>query len=219
MIERMGPMSQTQDKSLVLEETNTADFWDDLYGRDISPWDTGKPDRFLQEVIVRLGLPQGAEVLDIGCGTGTNAIWLAQRGFRVTGVDLSTIAIDRAKAKASSANVQCNFFVADVLSAPHLPEAFDFAFDLGCFHQYEVASNRMAFGRTIARLLKPGGKLLSISGSTDGPAFEYGPPRRSAREIVEALEPHFRFMSLSSAFFDRGGSEQSRAWICLMDRR
>src|SRR4051812_38933743 len=120
-------MLSPQDKLITQEETSTPHFWDDLYGRGISPWDTGKPDRFLQEAIAREGLSEGAEVLDIGCGTGTNAVWLAQQGFRVTGVDVSSVAIERARARASLARSSCNFLIADILTLQLTTPAFDFA--------------------------------------------------------------------------------------------
>jgi ubiquinone/menaquinone biosynthesis C-methylase UbiE len=212
-------MRSLLDKLITPEKANTAVFWDDLYGQNVSPWDTGRPDRFLQETIARATLRQRSEVLDVGCGTGTNALWLAQQGFRVTGVDISAIAIERAKVKASSVKHMCNFVVADVLTLQMPVNSFDFAFDLGCFHQFDVPSNRDAFACSICALLKPSAKLLSINGSTDGTEFNGGPPRRSAREIVEAFEPYFRFLSLRTAIFDREGKEQSQAWIGLMERR
>jgi ubiquinone/menaquinone biosynthesis C-methylase UbiE len=219
VIERMDEMLAPQHKNIIPEQTNTSDFWDDLYSNTISPWDTGRPDQYLQQIIAKEGMQHGAGVLDVGCGTGTNAIWLAKQGFHVTGVDISSVAIARAKAKMSLANVTCNFLVADILTLQMPSASFEFAFDLGCFHQFDLPHNRDLFAYAIRTLLKPTGKLLTISGSADGPVCGDGPPRRSCREIVAAFEPYFRLLSLRAAFFDREGSERSRAWICLLERR
>ena len=79
-----------------------------------TPWDIGKPDfNLIQAVTTRPIKP--CKALDIGCGTGDNAIWLSQQNFHVLGIDTSEIAIERAKEKALKANVKCTFIVLDIL--------------------------------------------------------------------------------------------------------
>src|SRR5262245_45052343 len=88
--------------------------WNDSYASgDPLPWDTGTPDPLLVEMIESRAIAPG-RALEIGCGTGTNAIFLAQHGFKVLGVDISEIAVNRARAKAHG---QCRFEVADFLVA------------------------------------------------------------------------------------------------------
>jgi methylase of polypeptide subunit release factors len=74
--------------------------WND---RDASgeplPWDTGRPDSMLVEMIASRAIASG-RTLEVGCGTGTNAIYLAQHGFEVVGVDISPLAVESARAKA-----------------------------------------------------------------------------------------------------------------------
>ena len=64
-----------------------------------TPWDIGKPDFNLIEAVVKKSI-KSCKALDIGCGTGDNSIWLAQKQFQVTGTDISEIAIEKAKEKA-----------------------------------------------------------------------------------------------------------------------
>ena len=79
-----------------------------------TPWDIGQPDFNLVEVVTKHPIPS-CKALDIGCGTGDNSIWLAQNGFQVIGTDTSNIALEKAKEKASKANVQCDFILVDFL--------------------------------------------------------------------------------------------------------
>ena len=77
-----------------------------------TPWDVGQPDFNLIEVVTQEPI-LSCKVLDIGCGTGDNSIWLAQKKFQVIGTDTSDIALEKAKEKASKANVKCDFRHAD----------------------------------------------------------------------------------------------------------
>jgi methylase of polypeptide subunit release factors len=71
--------------------------WDDRYREGNVPWDTGQPSSELQQVLQRHSIDP-CRTLEIGCGTGTNSVWLAQRGFEVTAIDLSPLAVDQAQA-------------------------------------------------------------------------------------------------------------------------
>jgi 2-polyprenyl-3-methyl-5-hydroxy-6-metoxy-1,4-benzoquinol methylase len=84
------------------------------YKSEDTPWDVGQPDCNLIEVVTKKPI-LSCKVLDIGCGTGDNSIWLAQNCFQVIGIDTSDIALDKAKEKASKANVECDFMLVDFL--------------------------------------------------------------------------------------------------------
>lgn len=77
---------------VTLEQMFTAEFWDDRYGSTEQVW-SGNPNQRLVEQVT--ALPPG-DALDVGCGEGADAIWLAERGWRVTAVDVSTVALARA---------------------------------------------------------------------------------------------------------------------------
>ncbi len=72
--------------------------WNESYASGQVPWDTGQPEPLLVEFVTARGIAP-ARTLEIGAGTGTNAIWLAQRGFDVLGIDVSPLAVEQARAK------------------------------------------------------------------------------------------------------------------------
>src|ERR1700742_1438089 len=91
--------------------------WNDRYRDGNLPWDTGRPSSELQRVVSQ-NVIEPCRALEIGCGTGTNGVWLAQQGFDVTGVDVAPLAVERAGQRAEAAGVQARFLVADVLQLP-----------------------------------------------------------------------------------------------------
>ena len=82
------------------------------YKAKATPWDTGRPDSNLVDVVEERPI-ESCQVLEVGCGSGQNAIWLAQRGFLVTGVDVSEIALQKASENAAKNNVTCTFLLLD----------------------------------------------------------------------------------------------------------
>ncbi len=176
------------------------------------PWDTGVPEPLLIQAVESGVLPTG-RALDVGCGTGTNAIWLAHHGYDVYGVDVAPRAIEKARAKLPP-GLRCRFDALDFLAT--LPEGgpFDLVFDRGCFHVFDEATERAKFAGQVAAVLAHGGVWLSLIGSTEGPPRDAGPPRRSLRDVTNAIEPHLEILSVRSADF-RDAPEPAKAWICL----
>jgi SAM-dependent methyltransferase len=84
------------------------DFFDSAY-RGTPPWDIGRPQKEFTE-LVRRGEITGS-VLDIGCGSGDNALFFAQEGFDVWGIDSSTLAIQKAQKKGAERGLQAHFIV------------------------------------------------------------------------------------------------------------
>lgn len=120
------------------------------------PWDTGIPAPEL--VRTAAGMPPG-RALDVGCGTGTNLRYLAERGWEVTGVDFVPRAI--AKARSKLKDFPHTLLVADAtkLDALELPGPFDLGLDMGCFHGLP-ASGRDGYARGLGRWLNRGAKYL-----------------------------------------------------------
>lgn len=189
--------------------------WNDSYASGQLPWDTGEPEPLLVEFVNSGGVTP-CPALEIGAGTGTNAIWMAERGFDVLGVDVSPLAVERAQAKMEGRALRCRFAARDFLAAPPLDDHYQFVFDRGCFHVFDEPGEREQFAAQVAAALAPGGLWLSLIGSTEGPAREFGPPRRSAREIADAIEPVLEIVELRSAEF-RGSI--ASAWLCLSRQR
>lgn len=189
--------------------------WNQHYAVGQLPWDIGVPDKQLVAVVDK-GIIAPGRGLEIGCGTGTNALWLAQRGFDVVAVDVAPLAIEAARKKAP-AGARCEFSVLDFLidDPPRAP--FDFVFDRGCFHVFDADETRARFAARVATLLQPGGQWLSLIGSTEGPPSE-GPPRRSARDVMNAIEPALEIVELHTFFFEAHIETPAQAW-CMRARR
>jgi SAM-dependent methyltransferase len=187
--------------------------WNAHYASVHLPWDSGEPDPALVSTVQAGTIPAG-RALEVGCGTGTNALWLAAQGFDALGVDVSPLAIDRARAKMHDGASECRFEVRDFLKDP--PEGpFDFVFDRGCFHVFDAPEVRARFAALVARALTPGGLWLSLIGSTEGVPRDTGPPRRSARDIASAIEPALEILQLRSIHFDPHLEMPPAAWLCL----
>jgi SAM-dependent methyltransferase len=184
--------------------------WNESYASGQVPWDTGQPEPLLVEFVTARGIAP-ARTLEIGAGTGTNAIWLAQRGFDVLGIDVSPLAVERARAKIEGHDLRCRFAASDFLAAPPPGAPFQFVFDRGCFHVFDEPGERQRFAAQVAAALMPDGLWLSLIGSTEGPPRDVGPPRRSAREVALAIEPALEIVELRSAAFHT----DAKAWFCL----
>ncbi|MFD8229383.1 class I SAM-dependent methyltransferase [Streptomyces massasporeus] len=172
-----------------MSTTDAATFWDDVYaGR---PADVGpRPNARLTETVTDLGLPPG-EALDLGCGEGGDALWLAGLGWRVTAVDISAVAVERLTTLA-----RAHALGDRVLAARHdLQESFPpGAFDLICAHYLHTpfGLDRSTVLRTAAQALRPGGRLLVVDhGSTAPWSWNQDPDLRypSPREVAAGIDP------------------------------
>jgi SAM-dependent methyltransferase len=194
------------------------DRYQERYKTGNTPWDVGRPDFNLVEVVRERPIA-GCKALDIGCGTGDNSIWLASNGFQVVATDSSDIALGKAKEKAGQAGVSCEFVLVDFIESRVMGAPFGFAFDRGCFHSYGAEDERIKFARNVAEHLVEGGLWLTIVGNADEHRQGPGPPQRSARDIVTAVEPCFEVLSLMTTHFGSNHPKPPRAWRCLMQKR
>jgi len=131
-----------------------------MYRTGRTPWDTGvTPPEVVDLIEGPDALPPG-RALDLGCGTGTNAAYLAEHGWDATGVDAEPIAIERARAKlAGAANARALLGDVTDLDALRLEPPFDFALDVGCFHSIERA-RRDAYAAGVGSLTRPRSTLF-----------------------------------------------------------
>ena len=137
----------------------TREFWDARYGSTSQVW-SGNPNRRLEEQVAAL---DPGTALEVGCGEGADAIWLAARGWHVTAVDVSTVALERAARMAVEAGVEMagriGWQQADILA--WTPPARQF--DLVTAHYIHVPSvEREALHRRLAEAVRPGGSLLIV---------------------------------------------------------
>jgi ubiquinone/menaquinone biosynthesis C-methylase UbiE len=120
------------------------------------PWDTGVSPPELLDFIQN---HKPGRAIDIGCGTGTNAITLAHAGWEVTGVDFAPRAVKLARQKADNAGAQAEFLIGDATKLQGINGPFDLAFDLGCFHGIP-GSGREMYLEQLDRILASGGFWL-----------------------------------------------------------
>ncbi|HLF29135.1 MAG TPA: methyltransferase domain-containing protein [Anaerolineae bacterium] len=134
--------------------------WDVVYWLKRTPWDTGITPPEVVEAATRR-FPKGGRALDIGCGTGANAVYLAQHGFRVLGIDVSRRAIALARRRAQQAGVVCELRVANMTQLDQLTDVgpFDLALDIGCFHSLSVEGRR-AYAHGLRDRVVRGGMYL-----------------------------------------------------------
>ncbi len=121
------------------------------YLRGQTPWDTGITP---PEVMEFLAQTPAGKALDLGCGTGTNAITLARHGWQVTAVDFSPRAIQKARQKAASAGLSIAFHVADVTNLSMLHGPYDYVLDIGCLDR-KSHEGRRRYARELERLTAP----------------------------------------------------------------
>lgn len=193
--------------------------WDERYAKGDTPWETGLPSSELQRVLAETAI-QPCRSLELGCGTGANAVWLAQQGFDVTALDLSAVAIDRARQRANQAGVHVNVLVADVLNPPQeLIGPFDFCFDRGCYHVVR-RGDVTGYLDTLRRVTRPGTLALVLAGNAREP-HDPGPPVVTEEEIRAELGKLFDIVQLREFRFDQVEAVGVRflGWSCLLRRK
>jgi len=183
-------------------------FFERAYRRGRTPWDTGLTP---PEVVETVSAMEPGRALDLGCGTGTNAIWLAQRGWRAVGVDFSSLAIESARRKADwTSGVE--FVEGDVTRLDELgvKGPFDLVLDIGCFHSVPVG-RRDAYVREVSAVTEPGALVMIYA---FGGWFRWpGSTRTREPEIRRRFGRAFELERVV-----RGRQPQGSAWFSLRRR-
>ncbi len=192
--------------------------WNECYREGNLPWDTGRPSSELQRVVNRKSI-RPCRALEMGCGTGTNCVWLAQQGFTVVGVDLAPLAIEQAEKRAQAAGVRVQYLASDLVSLPSMGEPFEFFFDRGCYHAVRRKTPD-AYARAVARHLATGARGLILAGNAREP-HDPGPPVVTEEQIRSELGDAFRIVELNEFHFDEapGIPANFLGWSCLVEIR
>jgi SAM-dependent methyltransferase len=153
------------------EGNRLLELWDSDYRKpEPAYWDIGRPADELQKTVSG-GTVARCRVVDMCCGSGTDAIYLASKGFDVTAIDVAPTALGQAMEKAANAKVSVHWVVADILAPPDV-KPFDFVYDRGCYHVVRD-QNLNAYTETLRRFSHPGTKFLLLA-SRRNDMFEGG---------------------------------------------
>ena len=195
---------------------------------DEIPWEFETPPNELVQLVDSEKV-KPCETIDLGCGTGNYAIYLASRGFNVTGIDISTTAIKTAKENAKKRGTKCNFLVADVLGdLCEVKETFDFAIDWELLHHI-FPEQRMMYVENVYKLLNHRGKYLSVCFSKKDKEFGGSGDYRvtgldtilyfsSESELRSLFEPFFKIEELKTLAI-RGRTKSHFAIYAFMEKR
>jgi len=192
--------------------------WDGRYKENQLPWDTGKPSTELMNLI-RSGKVPAGKALEMGCGRGTNAIYLAEQGFDVTATDISPAAIREATRRATAKGLKVNFMIADLTARPDLGGPYDLLFDRGLYHAVRLMDVE-AFLRLLNKVSHEGTHYLCLCGNAHE-KHDPGPPVVSEHEIRAELGSLFDILDLHEFRFDESPQSSVRplAWSVFMRKR
>ncbi|WP_227378912.1 class I SAM-dependent methyltransferase [Haladaptatus halobius] len=200
------------------------DGFDEAYA-GTPPWDIGRP----QSAVRSLFETQSFEgpILDIGCGTGENALFLASQGYSVLGIDASPRAIEKAREKAQTSNAagRVRFRIQNALSLDELDEEFGVVLDCGLFHVFDD-ENRQTYVASLGNVVTPNGHVVVLCFSDREPG-EWGPRRISEAELrtafidgwaVETIEPARFEVNADQEGVDPSNDESVEAWLAIVRR-
>lgn len=191
--------------------------WDASYVDGPAPWDIGRPQPAVERLAAE-GRFAGA-VLDVGCGTGENALLIASLGLSVLGVDVAETALAMAREKAADRGIDAEFAVADAFELEKLGRRFDTVLDCGLFHTFD-AEERPRYVASLASATKQGGTLHVLCFSDEG--SDIGPHPVSRQELNAAFKPGSGWEPttiepdrVETRFHDNGAP----AWLATIKRR
>jgi SAM-dependent methyltransferase len=188
--------------------------WDASYQDGPAPWDVGP-----QPAVVRLAAAGAftGPVLDVGCGSGDNALHLASLGLPVLGVDVAETALAIARAKAADRGLEVEFAVADAYRLDRLGRRFATVLDSGMFHTCD-AGERPRYAAGLVSVTDPGAILYVLCFSDEGPGTGPHPVSRADLHTAfdsgwdVAIEPD----RVHTRFHDENGAP---AWLARITRR
>ena len=213
-------MTMPQSNTLAKQSVDRAAF-QELYSKP-APWDIGRPQKSFVAIADQIKI--NGPILDAGCGTGEHALFFAERGHRVVGIDFVEEAIRRARSKATERKVSVEFLVKDATKLSDWGERFSAAIDCGLFHVFSD-EDRRSYVQGLARVVRPDGRLFLMCFSDEEPGTE-GPRRVSRPEPCDAFADGWEIESVqpcqieinpefTEVKFSEGGP---KAWFAVIRR-
>lgn len=186
------------------------------YQEGLPPWEIGRPQSWVVELFDQEAF--AGEILDVGCGTGENALFLSSRGLSVTGVDFSRTAIEMAQEKAVQRRASTRFRVGNALHLALLNRKFDTVLDSALFHVF-TDKERPLYAESLASILRPGGVAYVVCFSEKEPEG-WGPRRVTQLEIRRTFQKRFDPILIQRAQYETHlRAEPVRAWLACLQRR
>ena len=202
------------------EGVRLLELWDGSYRGGKRPfWDAGLASGELRRVVEQ-GIVRPGPAVDLGCGSGTDAIYLASKGFDVTAIDIAPTALSLGREKAERAGVKVRWLLANVLSLPQL-KPFEFIFDRGCYHEVRF-DNAAAYVETVRRLSQPGRtRFLLLAGNPNEAPVQYAPPQVAEEDIRSDFSPLFDFEWVKETRFETSNpaARGPLAWSVMLRRK
>lgn len=191
------------------------DLFDAAY-EGVAPWDIGRPQRMIIQ-LEEAGEITGS-VLDVGCGTGENALYLAAQGHEVWGIDLIPRAIAKARDKAAQRHLTVTFLVQDALKLDALGRRFDTVIDSLLFHALSD-EERPYYARSLARVLRRGGTYFMLCMSEREPGT-LGPRRVTQAEIRATFSRGWRVNYIKAVRMEHTRQPKgSAAWLSSITKQ
>lgn len=204
------------DLKMINQHTNN---WEQRFINKDTPWEEQEPSLYLNKIL-NYYAKEGSSILEVGCGLGLNAKWLASLGYKVKAIDISKTAIEKAK-KHSNLISNLSFEYADFLKSK-ITQKFDILFDKGCLHTFNNIDSYLQFAQQVANQLKPGGLWVNISGNADQPENldlrkQEKYPRISLKDIAILIEPNFEALEIKRGIF--GTKNNFLSWIGVYKKK
>jgi len=220
------------------EEGITMD-WGSVYQGEAPPWDIGRPQKEYTQ-LEQAGEIVGS-VLDVGCGTGENALYLAAQGHEVWGIDFTSTAIQKAQEKATQRHLTATFLVLNAFELHTLGRTFDTVIDSGLFHVWSD-EERPRFVDNLAAVIRRGGTyfMLCVSELTPVPDYsqlkdvipkdvmpdfskskpgDYGPRRVTQAEIRNSFQDGWHINYIRQATMEgRLEPSEGHAWLSSISK-
>ncbi len=198
--------------------------WDERYETNFTPWEDTGPSPVMIDLFKHY-VSKNHKILELGCGLGIAANWMACNGYTVLATDISSAAIEKNK-KQYQDQKGLSFDVLDILSPEKLSDQkFDVVFDRGCLHSFKTDEARKLYAQSVAALLKRDGIWIAIEGNADNGETKEDIqkrmlPRLTATQISQAVEPLFKIKLMKPCPYGfTKDLTDFLGWACVFEKR